>query len=81
LTSASQCRTLIRSAAQPWLSRARARLPLEVHGQVFGWVLQRLIERGLIKGERIGVDASTVEAKAALRAIVRRGAARATAIC
>ena len=31
-----------------------------------------LAERGLIKGERIGVDASTVEANAALRAIVRR---------
>src|SRR6478735_4192431 len=55
-----------------WLSRTRARLPLEVHDQVFGWVLQRLAERGLIKGERIGVDASTMEANAALRAIVRR---------
>src|SRR3954470_22485790 len=56
-----------------WLSRTRARLPLEVHDQVFGWVLQRLAERGLVRGERIGVDASTVEANAALRAIVRRG--------
>src|SRR6476659_8552349 len=55
-----------------WLSRTRARLPLEVHDQVFGWVLQWLAERGLLKGERIGVDASTVEANAALRAIVRR---------
>src|SRR6476661_8026176 len=55
-----------------WLSRTRARLPLEVHDQVFGWVLQRLAERDLIKGERIGVDASTMEANAALRAIVRR---------
>src|SRR3982750_809774 len=56
-----------------WLSRTRARLPLEVHDQVFGWVLQRLAERGLAKGERIGVDASTMEANAALRAILRRG--------
>jgi transposase len=63
---------LIRSAAQPWLSRTRARLPLEVHDAVFSWVLQRLAERGLIRGERIGVDASTMEANAALRAIVRR---------
>ena len=54
------------------LSRTRARLPLEVHDAVFTWVLQRLAERGLVKGERIGVDASTVEANAALRAIVRR---------
>src|ERR671928_1242736 len=55
-----------------WLSRTRARLPLEVHDAVFTWVLRRLAERGLIKGERIGVDASTMEANAALRAIVRR---------
>ena len=55
-----------------WLSRTRARLPLEVHEQVFGWVLERLAEHGLIKGERIGVDASTMEANAALRTIVRR---------
>jgi hypothetical protein len=43
-----------------------------VHDQVFTWVLRRLAERGLVKGERIGVDASTMEANAALRAIVRR---------
>src|SRR5215203_1889819 len=55
-----------------WLSRTRGRLPLEVHDAVFTWVLQRLAERGLVRGERIGVDASTVEANAALRAIVRR---------
>src|SRR3954447_22681170 len=55
-----------------WLSRTRARLPLELHDAVFTWVLQRLAERGLVKGERIGVDASTLEANAALRAIVRR---------
>jgi transposase len=55
-----------------WLSRTRCRLPLEVHDQVFTWVLARLAEHGLIKGERIGVDASTMEASAALRTIVRR---------
>jgi transposase len=55
-----------------WLSRTRGRLPLEVHDAVFTWVLQRLAERGLVKGERIGVDASTMEANAALRTIVRR---------
>jgi transposase len=55
-----------------WLSKTRSRLPLEVHEAVFAWVLQRLAEHGLIRGERIGVDASTMEANAALRAIVRR---------
>jgi transposase len=55
-----------------WLSKTRSRLPLEVHEAVFAWVLQRLAEHGLVKGDRIGVDASTMEANAALRAIVRR---------
>ena len=53
-------------------SGTRSRLPLELHEQVFTWVLHRLSEHGLIKGERIGVDASTLEANAALRSIVRR---------
>jgi transposase len=55
-----------------WLSKTRSRLPLEVHEAVFSWVLQRLTEHGLLRGERIGIDASTMEANAALRAIVRR---------
>jgi hypothetical protein len=37
------------------LSRSRARLPLEVHERVFAWALERLAERGLVKGERIGM--------------------------
>src|SRR5688572_12461848 len=55
-----------------WLSKTRSRLPLEVHEAVFAWVLERLAEHGLVEGDRIGVDASTMEANAALRAIVRR---------
>ena len=43
-----------------------------MHERVFGWVLALIAERGLVRGERIGVDASTLEANAALRAIVRR---------
>jgi len=52
-----------------WLSRTRSRLPLEVHDQVFTWVLECLAEHGLIQGKRIGADAPTMEA--ALRTIVR----------
>jgi len=55
-----------------WLSRTRGRLPLGLHDAVFTWVLRRLAKHGLIRGERIGVDASTMEANAALRTIVRR---------
>ena len=52
-----------------WLSKTRARLPHEVHAAVFDWVLALIGEAGLVKGERIGVDASTIRA---LRNIVRR---------
>jgi transposase len=55
-----------------WLSKTRGRLPHEVHERIFGWVLALIAERGLVRGERIGIDASTMEANAALRAIVRR---------
>ena len=55
-----------------WLSKTRSRLPHEVHEKVFGFVLKLVAERGLVKGERIGVDGSTIEANAALRSIVRR---------
>src|SRR5919199_4647254 len=55
-----------------WLSKTRSRLPQAIHETVFGWVLALIARHGLVKGERIGVDASTMEANAALRAIVRR---------
>jgi transposase len=55
-----------------WLSKTRARLPHEAHEKAFGFVLKLVAERGLLKGERLGVDGSTMEANAALRTIVRR---------
>ena len=55
-----------------WLSKTRGRLPHEVHEKAFAFVLKLVAERGLVKGERIGVDVSTMEANAALRTIVRR---------
>ena len=56
-----------------WLSKTRGRLPCEVHEEIFDWVLSLIASHGLVTGERIGVDASTMEANAALRTIVRRG--------
>lgn len=54
------------------LSVIRRRLDLEVHQEVFGWVLAVLRKHGLIKGKTVGIDATTLEANAALRSIVRR---------
>ena len=54
------------------LSVIRNRIDVETHEEVFGWILERLDEQGLIKGKTIGVDATTLEANAALRSLVGR---------
>lgn len=54
------------------LSRTRQRIDLETHQTVFDWVLTVLAKEGLLKGKTLGVDATTLEANAALRSIVRR---------
>ena len=50
----------------------RSRLPIEIHHAVFGFVLEIVERHDLVRGRRIGVDASTQEANAALRRLVRR---------
>ena len=54
------------------VSGTRRRLPVEWHQEVFALVSSILVERGLIKGNTIAMDASTMEANAAMRSIVRR---------
>lgn len=54
------------------ISRTRRLIHLETHRQVFGWVVGMLADAGLVKGKRVGIDATTLEANAALRSIVRR---------
>ena len=54
------------------ISRTRRRIDLETHRAVFTWVLQVLAQADLVKGLTVGVDATTLEANAALRSIVRR---------
>ena len=54
------------------VSRTRRLMDLETHQAVFTWVLQRIADSGLLKGKTIGIDATTLEANAALKSIVRR---------
>jgi transposase len=54
------------------ISRTRRLLDLETHREVFNWVLRMLADRGLLNGKRIAIDATTLEANAAMRSIVRR---------
>src|SRR5207342_211740 len=54
------------------ISRTRRLIDLETHQAVFTWMLQRLADAGLVTGKTIGIDATTLEANAALRSIVRR---------
>lgn len=54
------------------ISRTRRLIDLETHRAAFTWVLQCLSTANLVKGKTIGIDATTLEANAALRSIVRR---------
>src|SRR6266849_8549489 len=54
------------------ISRTRRLMDVETHRKIFLWVLGVLADRGLLKGKTVGVDATTLEANAAMRSIVRR---------
>lgn len=54
------------------ISRTRRLIDVETHREVFTWVQQRLVETGLLTGKTIAIDATTLEANAAMRSIVRR---------
>jgi transposase len=54
------------------LSRTRRLYWLETHKAVFRWVIQILAGEGLIQGRTIAIDATTLEANAAMKSIVRR---------
>ena len=54
------------------LTVIRQRLPFEVHEQVFTWVLAIAHQKKLLKGKTIAVDATTLEANAAMKSIVRK---------
>jgi transposase len=54
------------------MSRTRRLIDLETHQAVFTWVLRRVADVGLLKGKTLGLDATTLEANAALRSIVSR---------
>src|SRR6058998_3104172 len=54
------------------ISRTRRLIDVETHRAVFTWIQQRLVAAGLLKGRTIAIDATTLEANAAMRSIVRR---------
>ena len=54
------------------VSRTRRLIDLEAHTEIFTWILTVLAKEKLLVGKTIGVDATTLEANAALKSIVRR---------
>jgi transposase len=54
------------------ISRTRRLLDEGTHQAVFTFVLAEVARRGMLKGKTIGIDATTLEANAAMRSIVRR---------
>jgi transposase len=54
------------------ISRTRRLIDVETHRAVFTWVQERLVAAGLLQGRTVAIDATTLEANAAMRSIVRR---------
>jgi len=54
------------------ISRTRRLIDVDTHREVFTWVLGVIARKGFLKGKTLGIDATTLEANAALRSIVRR---------
>src|SRR6266496_215131 len=54
------------------ISRTRRLIDVETHRAVFTWVQERLVAAGLLTGRTVAIDATTLEANAAMRSIVRR---------
>jgi len=54
------------------ISRNRRLIDIETHREVFQWVQVVLAKHKLLDGKTLGFDATTLEANAALRSIVRR---------
>ena len=54
------------------ISRNRRLIDVDTHREVFVWVLQSLAQAKLLDGKTLGIDATTLEANAALRSIVRK---------
>ena len=54
------------------ISRTRRLRDVETHRAVFTWIQPRLVEAGLLTGKTIGIDATPLEANAAMRSILRR---------
>jgi transposase len=54
------------------ISRTRRLIDVDTHRAVFTWVQERLVEAKLLRGKTVAIDATTLEANAAMRSIVRR---------
>src|ERR1700704_4981651 len=54
------------------LSRVHGRLPLEVHEEVFVFVLKIAADKKLLHAKTVAVDSTTLEANAAMKSIERK---------
>ena len=61
-----------KSTEHSTISRTRRLIDVETHKEVFQWVLKVLADYNLVSGKTVGVDATTLEANAAMRSIVRK---------
>jgi transposase len=61
-----------KSTEHSTISRTRRLIDVQTHREVFQWVLKVLADYDLVSGKTVGIDATTLEANAAMRSIVRK---------
>lgn len=54
------------------ISKTHKRLPKEIFKEVFEFVLRVAARKGLLSGEKLGIDSTTIQANAAMKSIVRK---------
>ena len=54
------------------LTVIRKRLPVDVHEEVFAFVVKIAKSKGMVRGKTLAVDTTTLEANAAMKSIVRK---------
>jgi transposase len=58
------------------ISKTHKRLPKEGFDEVFRFILRVAARKGLLWGERLGIDSTTIKANASMKSIVRKDSGR-----
>lgn len=56
----------------PSISKTHKRFPKEVFDEVFQFILRVAARKGLLWGEKLGIDSTTIQANASMKSVIRK---------